>query len=177
MALIVDPYTAIAAAIIRAAETNARYTTIYNDYNGGITDANVKTGANINANKLLAASITSTQLANAAITDAKIDYSSVLLLKTIATGLKVARGATVVALVAQPNKVQTILFSTAIGGNPNFSAPPTVVATIETAGGAVARLASWVENVAAAQFDIEVDNIPAVNITVTVTVHWIAIGA
>ena len=56
MATISKPYTFSAGAVIVAAEHNSNFDTIYNDYNGNITNANVASGAAIGDTKL--ASIT-----------------------------------------------------------------------------------------------------------------------
>ena len=52
MALITKPNTFTAGAVIVAAEHNSNYDTVYNDYNGNITNANIAAGAAIDASKL-----------------------------------------------------------------------------------------------------------------------------
>ena len=52
MALITKPNTFSAGAIIVAAEHNSNFDTIYNDYNGNITNANLAAGAAIVGSKL-----------------------------------------------------------------------------------------------------------------------------
>jgi hypothetical protein len=52
MALISKPYTFSAGQTVVAAEHNDNYDTIYTDYNGNITNDNLKVGANIADTKL-----------------------------------------------------------------------------------------------------------------------------
>ena len=52
MATITKPNTFTASTTIRAAQVNANFDTIYNDYNGGITNANIKADAAIAGSKL-----------------------------------------------------------------------------------------------------------------------------
>lgn len=52
MSIIVKPYTFSAGAVIIAAEHNANFNTIYNDYNGGITNSNISGTAAIVDTKL-----------------------------------------------------------------------------------------------------------------------------
>lgn len=56
MSLITLPYTFTAGATIVAAEHNSNFSTIYNDYNGNITNANIAAGAAIVDTKLAAIS-------------------------------------------------------------------------------------------------------------------------
>src|SRR3990167_5721731 len=57
MASITKPNTFTAGTIIVASEHNANFDTIYNDYNGNITNANVSSSAGIANSKLNLASI------------------------------------------------------------------------------------------------------------------------
>lgn len=52
MALVSKNYTFSSGAVILASEHNSNFDTIYNDYNGNITNANVASGANIALSKL-----------------------------------------------------------------------------------------------------------------------------
>lgn len=52
MAIIVKPYTFSAGATIVASEHNSNFDTLYSDYNGNITNANIATGASIADTKL-----------------------------------------------------------------------------------------------------------------------------
>ena len=52
MALVTKPNTFSAGAAIVASEHNANYDTLYNDYNGNITNANIAAGAAIADTKL-----------------------------------------------------------------------------------------------------------------------------
>lgn len=67
MATIVKPYTFSAGATIVAAEHNDNFDTIYNDYNGNITNANIASGASIVDTKL-AQITTANKISGAAIT-------------------------------------------------------------------------------------------------------------
>lgn len=52
MALIVKPFTFTVGAVIVASQHNSDFDTIYSDYNGNITDANIASGAAITDTKL-----------------------------------------------------------------------------------------------------------------------------
>jgi len=52
MALVTKPYTFSAGAVIVAAEHNSNFDTIYNDYNGNISNTNIASGAAIADTKL-----------------------------------------------------------------------------------------------------------------------------
>ena len=52
MALVTKTYTFTAGASIIASEHNSNFDTIYNDYNGNITNANLASGASIADTKL-----------------------------------------------------------------------------------------------------------------------------
>src|SRR6266704_3035848 len=52
MSLITKPYTFSSGATIIASEHNSNFDTVYNDYNGGITDANIASNAGITDSKL-----------------------------------------------------------------------------------------------------------------------------
>lgn len=66
MALISKTHTFSAGATIVASEHNTNYDTIYNDYNGNITNANISGSAAIAASKLDLSSIVSTMAFSAA---------------------------------------------------------------------------------------------------------------
>lgn len=53
MAIIVKPYTAFPGDIIRSSNYNSNFDTIYNDYNGNITNANISPTAGIHYGKLV----------------------------------------------------------------------------------------------------------------------------
>lgn len=59
-ATIVLPNTFTAGATIKSAEVNSNFTTIYNDYNGNITNANISASAGIVASKLVLSGIAQT---------------------------------------------------------------------------------------------------------------------
>ena len=75
MAIIVKPYTFSAGAVIVAAEHNDNYNTIYNDYNGNITNANLSGSAAIADSKL-------TQITTAS----KVSGAAVTLLTSLPSG-------------------------------------------------------------------------------------------
>ena len=52
MALVSIPNTFTVGAVIVASQHNANFSTIYSDYNGNITDANISASANIADTKL-----------------------------------------------------------------------------------------------------------------------------
>lgn len=68
MSLISLPFTFSVGAVIVAAQHNSNFQTIYNDYNGNITDANIASGASIGYaklslnNSILATDIKSTEV-------------------------------------------------------------------------------------------------------------------
>ena len=76
MALINKPYTAVAGQKIKAADYNNNFDTIYNDYNGNITNANISANANISDTKL-AQITTAGKVAAGAVTDESIDLADV----------------------------------------------------------------------------------------------------
>lgn len=76
MALIVKPNTFSAGATITAATHNENFDTIYNDYNGNITNANISGSAAI-ADTKLAQITTANKVAAGAITDAAVDFTTV----------------------------------------------------------------------------------------------------
>lgn len=155
--------------------------TIYGDYNGGINDANIAPGANINGSKLLAASVTSVQLAAAAIIDSKIDYTSALILRTGPTqapsgnGIRVARG-TKAAQFAGGVCLLTISFATdSQDGNPNFSVAPMVIATVRRITGGNSYYCF--QGVAATTINVRFDCVSSnVGDASAQSVEWIAIG-
>ena len=67
MALISIPSTFTVGAIIVASQHNDNFRTIYNDYNGNITDANISGSANI-ADSKLAQLVTAAKVSGAALT-------------------------------------------------------------------------------------------------------------
>jgi hypothetical protein len=90
---------------ILSAQVNKDFNDLYDNYNGGITDANIATGANINGQKLLLLSVDSAQLAPNAVTTTKIDDGAV-------TTAKLAQNATTpVFAVANANPSLTIVDS------------------------------------------------------------------
>lgn len=50
--IVTKPYTFTAGGVIRSAEVNSNFNTIYNDYNGNITDANISASAAIAQSKI-----------------------------------------------------------------------------------------------------------------------------
>lgn len=58
MAIITKPFTFTNGNVIQAAEHNSNFSTIYNDYNGNITNANISSSAAIVDTKLLAITTT-----------------------------------------------------------------------------------------------------------------------
>ena len=76
MALISKPNTFSAGTTIIASEHNANFDTVYNDYNGNITDANIASGAAIDDAKL--AQITAAnKVSTSSITDDDVDLADV----------------------------------------------------------------------------------------------------
>jgi hypothetical protein len=52
MSIISNPYTFVPNTLIQSAQVNADFSTIYNDYNGNITNANIAPGAAIDPAKI-----------------------------------------------------------------------------------------------------------------------------
>ena len=88
MATISKPNTFSAGATIIASEHNANFDTIYSDYNGNITNANIAGGAAIAYSKLsLALSLVNADIsASAAIVGSKLDLTSVGAIGSVARG-------------------------------------------------------------------------------------------
>ena len=84
MSTIVKPNTFSAGQTIIASQHNANFDTLYDDYNGGITNDNISNSANINGSKLLSTS--TTQLARIGLGEAA-DTSATL----VSTGQYFAR--------------------------------------------------------------------------------------
>lgn len=101
MAIVSKPYTFSAGASIIASEHNSNFDTLYNDYNGNITNANISNSAAISYSKLnLATSIVNADVsASAAIVDTK--------LATISTAGKVS-GAALDSLASIPSGAGSI---------------------------------------------------------------------
>ena len=76
MALITKPFTFASGATIIASEHNDNFDTLYNDYNGNITNANIAAGAGIVDTKL-AQITTPDKVSTAAITDDDIDLAEI----------------------------------------------------------------------------------------------------
>ena len=67
IAIISKPFTFTNGSIVQASEHNSNFDTIYNDYNGNITNANIASGAAI-ADTKLAQITTSGKVSNVALT-------------------------------------------------------------------------------------------------------------
>lgn len=61
---------------VNAAATNTPLSTIYNDYNGNITDANIAAAAAISGSKLASATITASKLSSTAVNSTVVDWST-----------------------------------------------------------------------------------------------------
>lgn len=108
MALIVKPYTFTAGTTILSAEVNSSYDTIYSDYNGNITDANIAAGAAISTSKISGTVMTRT--ANETVTGNKtftgtnefntgvLTVASAMTLSGVITATGVFAGATPIIL-------------------------------------------------------------------------------
>lgn len=176
MAIIGLPYTWADAVVITAANLNIINTTIYNEFNGNIDNTNIKSGANIDAAKLLNASILAGKIADGAITDAKIDYTSVKVLRTGAVGLKLARGTKAFTLVAG-EKTFTITFSTDTTDavNPAFSTTPDITITVLVAAGGTTTYTAKITARSAASFSTEVISSNGADVS-SLNLCWIAVG-
>lgn len=116
MALVSKPYTFSAGATIIASEHNSDFDTLYNDYNGNITNANISNSAAIGYSKLaLTGSILNADInASAAIAYSKLNITGAVLnadlagsitdskLDTISTAGKVS-GAALTSLSSIPS--------------------------------------------------------------------------
>lgn len=178
MAIVAKPITLSAGGTVTHTDHNTLYDTIYNEFNGNIDDANIKAGANISGSKLLNASITGGKLAAALILDTHLNYTSVLIVRagpTIAgaNGVRLARGGTAFSLTAGSHAI-TITFSTADDGNPNFSAIPRLLLSVQTTGGN--SYTAHITAINSTQASVTVLSSSGAD-TATGTVHWLAMGA
>lgn len=73
MSTISKPYTFSPNTSISSSQMNANFDTLYNDYNGGISAANLATDA-VTTAKIADANVTTAKLADDAVTAAKIDF-------------------------------------------------------------------------------------------------------
>lgn len=182
MSIIALPVTFADGVILTAGNLNSDFLALYNDYNGGITDANIASGANINGGKLLAASIGPTQLAALAIIDSKIDYGSALVLRigpnapVGGSGRRVATGSKAIGPFVAGTGVVTITFATdSDNGNPNFSAVPRVMAILKRTNAANNYEAFISTAPTSTSVGITVRSSDGADVT-TQAIEWIAIG-
>lgn len=129
MGLIVKPNTFASGGTIVSSQVNANFDVIYTEINGNLDNSNFKVGANLDGAKFLNTSIdANAKLIDATITDAKMNYTSVKVLRTsgiTGNGLKVARGSKAFTFGGAGTVTITITFSTdSDDGNPAFSATP-----------------------------------------------------
>jgi len=95
MATITKPYTFASGAIIYAAEQNDNFDTIYSDYNGNITNANISSTAAISISKLSGVAASG---ANTDITSVYLDNTGLKIKDTNAThGLSIVPGSNLTA--------------------------------------------------------------------------------
>jgi hypothetical protein len=92
MALISKPNTFSAGATIIASEHNSNFDTIYNDYNGNITDANISDSAAI-ADSKLAQITTANKVDTSAITNDALKVTNVLMTEGAAVSTGAGEGA------------------------------------------------------------------------------------
>lgn len=92
MSIISKPYTFSAGTVIVAAEHNSNFDTIYSDYNGNITNANISASAAIVDTKL-AQITTASKVAVSAIVAGALPLTSVLLNETTAPTTAAGQGA------------------------------------------------------------------------------------
>jgi hypothetical protein len=181
MSIIAIPITFVDTNVLTANQLNSNFQAIFNEFNGNITDANIKPGAGIAGSKLAAAGVTGTQLANAAVADAKLDYTSVKVLRIGPTfpgsgnGLRIARGSKA-AIFAAGVSLTTITFSTdSIDGNPNFAVAPIVVAIVKRTNGA--NTYSCFQGVAPTTTTVRIDCVSSAGADATTqAIEWYAIG-
>lgn len=183
MSLVAIPVTFVDNNVLTAAQLNSNFQAIFNEFNGNIADANIKTGAGIAGSKIASASITGTQLANTVITDAKLDYASVKVLRIGPTfpgsgaGLRIARGRKSITFPGAATQTVTVTFSTdSDDGNPNFAVAPRCVGILVRTGGGTASYYCFI-GVAATTVNVRFDVVSS-NATdaTTQSVDWYAIG-
>lgn len=75
MSSIAKPFTFSPNTTISSSQMNSNFDTIYNDYNGGISAANLATGA-VTTAKIADLNVTTAKIADNAVTAAKIDWAS-----------------------------------------------------------------------------------------------------
>lgn len=179
MGVVAIPNTFSNGSIFDAPQVNTNFSTIYNEFNGNIDNANIKSGANIDAAKLLNASVLTAKIADLAITDAKLEYASVKVLRIGPThpggnGLRVARGGKAFTYAAGVVSI-TITFSTdSDDGNPVFSAAPRLVGTIE--GGSTTTVNGYrITSRLASAVVVEIRETSGAS-AASGTFHWVAIG-
>lgn len=119
MSSISVPNTFSAGAVIVAAEHNSNFSTIYNDYNGGITNVNISGSAAIADTKL--ASIT---------TAGKVNISALTMSSQAQGDLFYASGASTWARIPAGTSSQVLIG----GSTPAFAAVPTITGAALSAG-------------------------------------------
>lgn len=177
MGRIKKPYTFKTDQVITAAQLNAVFDVLYNEFNGSIDDSNIKEGANIDAAKLLNASITNGKLVNNVINDANLDYTSVKVLRVgpniTNNGIRTARGGKAFTYVGGVVTV-TVLFSTdSDDGNPQFAAPPRIRGSIVHASDANLHMYRLID-IKASGFSVELRC--SAGVASSGTFEWIADG-
>lgn len=94
---------------VNAAATNTPLQTIYNDYNGNITDANIASSAAIAGSKLADSGITAAKLATSAITLGKItDVTASQTVSTLATNVALTGFSLAVTIPAGGRDVEVV---------------------------------------------------------------------
>lgn len=73
MSNISKPYTLTDGTTAYGSEVEANFTTIYNDYNGGISATNLASNA-VTTAKIADSNVTTAKIADDSVTDAKLDY-------------------------------------------------------------------------------------------------------
>lgn len=181
MGLINRPLIFTGIDIITADEININFSTLYDAFNGNIDDSNIKANADIDASKLLDGSITGAKIANNAIGDAHLDYTSIEIVRAGPTfgpgpnGVRAASGRKASAFSAGTVVQFNVIFATdSDGGDPQFSAPPKIVATVEHTTGTALSLACRITEYKASGFTVEIRS--SGTTSEAVAIHWIAIG-
>lgn len=182
MGVVAIPVTYVSANVLTAAQLNLCNTTIYNEFNGNIDNANIKAGANIDASKLLNNSITNSKLAASVIADTNLDYSSVRVYRagpnappSGGNGRRMAVGRKAYTFASTATVSVTVTYSSdAEDGNPQFAAAAVLTFANEHVADANTYDIQITANLASG-FTVEIHSTNATDAT-SGTLHWHASG-
>lgn len=134
MSIVAKPNTFSANTTISSSKVNDNFDTLYDDYNGGITAANLATGA-ITTAKIADANVTTDKIADANVTNAKLASQALQSWTPTWVNLTVGNGTVIAKYIQIGRTVQCVISvvfgsTTSIGGTaPTFTLPVTAAGT------------------------------------------------